>query len=359
MKKRTLFIICLLLSTFFANAQSNYQTAWEYLNKADFENAELYFLKATKDKQYQNQANLVLSMIYSSTERPEKASKYFNAFYENVADPSAELFALWEDEGVIGSPKKLKPFQVELLNKIAKDDKTKNRFAATVNYLSIINQIYQNKKEGVDKLDENLPTINNWSVLGPFDNVMNSGFDKNIEIVKKNPEKYMFKSKYGADITWLPQENCTSHGYYVSRRNFVEENAVIYAQSFIESPEEQEVILKFSYSSSLRIWLNDSLAYSEIEKRNVQMDYYQIKCHLNKGFNRVLVQLGDYNETFPNFALRFVNIEDKNLKLNSKAIYNEYQKNKYPFQRINFFATEMLKKKYKKMLEIFYTQFYC
>ncbi len=83
-------------------------------------------------------------------------------------------------------------------------------------------------------------------------------------------------------------------------------SGISYMQTFVESPVDQEVVLCLGGSGSLKLWLNDKQMMGEPEEKTTEVDYWKVRCRLNKGFNRVLVQLGYTGETDrPNFLVRF------------------------------------------------------
>jgi tetratricopeptide (TPR) repeat protein/transglutaminase-like putative cysteine protease len=339
-----LLLFCLLKTTCLF-AQNDYQKGWEYLNNADVTNAIPSFEKALKEKSTKTQAQLALTLLYDAVGKPEKASALFNDFYDNSSDPFNELFALWFETGVVGTPDKHKPYQLNLMKKIENDPRAKGKFDEIIKYRLITHYTYANNIEKYNEYDQKISSIKYWAMVGPFDNVMNSGFNKDFAVLQNPTSDKSFQSRYGADIQWFTPDYSTLTGYNFKSYNFFSTNSIVYTQSFIESPEEKDALMKIGYSGSLKVWLNDSLAYTEQDRRNTEIDYFQIKCHLNKGFNRILVQLGDYEETYPSFYLRFTDLTHNSLNLSAKAQYQAYQKNKGSFTQIPFFATEGLKKK--------------
>ncbi len=341
-----LFIVC-FSKTSFLFSQNNYNKGWEYLNNADFDNALIHFEKATKENSSKEKAQLVLTMLYSVIDKHEKASTFFNEYYDNNPNPYDALFALWFEEGLMGQPKKYKSFQLNLLKKVENDSRTLGKFDAITKYRLSNHYTFAYDTLKVKEYNSKISSIDKWSLVGPFDNVMNSGYNKDFGVLQ-NPEKEKsFQSKYGAEVKWFVPPTCTWSGYFFKDYNFYSSNSIVYAQSFVESAEERDVIMKFGYSGSLKVWLNDSLAYSEPNRRMTEIDYFQVKCHLNKGFNRILIQLGDYEEAYPNFILRFTDLNQKALNLSNDDQFHSYQKNKGTFTQIPFFAVESLQKKLK------------
>lgn len=349
--KKNILLFSILFCFSIANhlsAQNHYQKAWEYLNNADVNNAIASFEKALKEKATKEKAQLTLTLLYSTQGRPEKAAEFFNDFYDNATDPADELFALWFEEGVVGQPKKNKDYQYKLLKKIETDKRLKEKYEEIIKYRLNNYASFSFDNRMFDEYDAKMSSVKSWAVIGPFDNVMNSGFNKDFGVLKDPEMKNSFQSKYGSLVEWFTPPVSSVYGYFTKDYNFFSSNSIVYAQSFIESAEEQDVIMKFGYSGSMKVWLNDSLAYTESETRATEIDYYQVKCHLNKGFNRVLVQLGDFETSYATFILRYTDLNHKALKLPVSTQYQPYQKDKKGFTPILFFAIDGLQKKIKE-----------
>ena len=157
------------------------------------------------------------------------------------------------------------------------------------------NVMLQKAKEMQEKMkdaQDQIKNIEQWQWAGPFDNVMNSGYDKDFGVLASPQQNAVFTSKYGANISWFTPTIFNNEAYSFAEAYFRANNSIVYAQSFIESPKEQEILVKFGYSGSLKLWVNDSLIYREAQKRVTEMDYVQYKLVLNKGYNRFLIQLG-------------------------------------------------------------------
>ena len=101
----------------------------------------------------------------------------------------------------------------------------------------------------------------------------------------------------------------------------------MYAQSFVTSPVEQEVYLRAGTSGSLKIWVNDALVSTVSEERNCDMDIYGYKIKLNKGANRLLVQIGQSEITEANFLIRLTDADGNPVpEITNTATYTEYVK---------------------------------
>lgn len=344
MRKIVIFSIC-LLSTFLLKAQDSYQKGWEALDNANIEEAIKHFESALKKPALKNRSLLVLTMLNSRFKKNEKASKYFKEFFDNTENPYPELYALWFSNGVIGQGGKKKDYQLDLLKKIEKDKNNIGKLDGGTQYRLITHYLYAADKKNSLKHLKKVSAYKNWLMLGPFDNVMNSGYDKDFGVLAKPELDAKFTSKYGADISWFESPIETDDCYMFKYKSIYASNSILYAQSFIEADEEQEVILKLGYSGSLKVWINDTEIYREPERRNTEMDYFQFKCTLNKGFNRVLIQLGDYEKDHANFVMRISDTSHNLLELPQSTKPQPYTKELKKVEQLPNFAIESLTQK--------------
>lgn len=354
MKKLTSFLFCLTFFSINLFAQSEYEKGWEALNKTNVAEAIQHFERAKNVAKDKEKALLCLTWLYSHRNKNEKASSNFNKFFNASSDPYPELYAMWYENGVIGGQPKKKSYQLELLNKIENDSKNKGKLDGATYYKKYTHHLMSFDKKNSDKYFPKINNINDWEFLGPFDNVMNSGYGKDFGAVKYPKKDHDFKSRFGGKITWFDPELNTDDGYIFKGMFFRSYNSIVYAQTYLNSISEKDVILKFGYSGSLKIWLNDSMIYSNQEHRETEMDYFRFECTLNKGYNRVLVQLGDYEESLPNFTMRVSDLNDNDLNLTTSSAFKPYKKQVKKVKEIPYFAIEALKKKAENNDDILY-----
>jgi tetratricopeptide (TPR) repeat protein len=328
MKEKLSKLICVIvLLGFTGNSyaqESNYKQAWAKLNNGHFNEAVELFEKATKDENDKERAYLTLSMLYNDIDKIQKSNEYFMNFFDLSSNPLPETFALWFNESVKGSSAILSEKQNSLLNKILKHPKCNEFSDGVVNYNFGLDQTFAKNEKMTNFYYDKIGQLTKFSLVGPFDNLVNNGFDKDFGVLNLNNNSFI--SKYGKEISWFTPRNFYNDGYFLYDRYFVNSDALIYAQSFVESPENKDVWLKLGYSGVVKLWVNDSLVYSEPESRITEMDYYQIKMKLNKGYNRILIQLGTVSGGHTSFSIRFSDLEHQLLSLNHVSETKEYEK---------------------------------
>ncbi len=343
----TLFSLLFLLSLS-VQAQNSYQKGLQALNNGLLFEAIPFFEAATKEKSTEEPALLMLTLLNNHLGKDEAGSEYFQRFYANSSDPMPILFALWFENAVIGQGFRKEPFQLDLLKKVQKDPRVLGKLDAAVQYWLGIDALGRADNKDKKRYFERIIAVDDWQVVGPFDNVVNGGYNKDFGVLAHPEPEASFTSKYGAVVSWFVPPMKNNDGYFFERQHFLADNSLIYAQTFVESDREQDVLLKFGYTGSLKVWLNDELLYTQPRYMKTEMDYFQFKCALNKGYNRILVQLGDYQEPSANFTLRFTDLDHAPLDFKVATTAQPYQVSKKTAERLPNFALEGLKKKVKE-----------
>ena len=161
-------------------------------------------------------------------------------------------------------------------------------------------------------------SISEWSLLGPFENLMGNGFDKYQEVIDK-PTETTFKGKYNASISWYPLKYHIP-GRWIHLGNYCfTSRAIVFAQTFCISPVEQDVYLRIGISGSLKVYVNDAVVLKENQEINNGIDAMSVKVHLNAGNNRIVIQLGNSESSGRvNYNIR---LTDANYKLIENLTY--------------------------------------
>lgn len=349
---KLLFLICWLTSGTLVVSQNPYDEAWEQLNNARLNEAISLFEKAVAMPEYKEKADLCLSYLYSHLGQPKLSSTYFSDFYNVSKDPYPALYALWGEDGVAGSRGYREDYQVEILKKLEADPRNKSRLIAGTLYVLHMSEIMKYNTKVAYDYSARIKNIEDWMMVGPFDNTMNSGFDKDFGVLNQPNADVKFKSKYGADVQWFVPKHKSKDGYTLKHLYFNSNNSIVYAQTFAKVDVEKDVLLKFGYSGSLKLWVNDSLIYEESEHRKTEMDYYAYKIRLNQGHNRILVQLGDFEEEYANFTMRFTDLDHNAIVLPCETVSRPYAKGVKTAESQTFFATQALTDNYKISMSI-------
>ncbi|HUT47112.1 MAG TPA: DUF4932 domain-containing protein [Sedimentisphaerales bacterium] len=130
-----------------------------------------------------------------------------------------------------------------------------------------------------------------WMIIGPFDNVDNTGFDSEYP-----PEKEMdFAKEYpgkGGNVNWFRPRDERIDGFVdlaaiLGRVNW----AAAYAATCVQSPDTRDVQLRIGSDDDIKVWLNGELVLSRNVDRPAARDEDIVPVTLRKGANRLLLKV--------------------------------------------------------------------
>ena len=307
------------------------------------------FKQATKDAESRAEAYLALSLISRENGNNGEAFNNFLNFYKSSDNPYPYTFALWTTGCVNTDYAKKSKDQIAFLKQVADDPKANQCMRSLANsmlgYHSQKSNDFKAGKEYFNKID----VVQFTQAVGQFENVSGSGFNKDFGVLSHPNSDAVFKNKVGADVKWLNVKNIRNDRWFDFAYNFNSDDAVCYAQSFLNSPADQEVILRAGASGAIKIWLNDKLICSIFEEQNTDLDVYGYKVKLNKGYNRILVQVGKSELNRSNFMVRLFDLNENILTgLTYSPEAQPYTKETtYEVKDVPFFADTFFAEKLK------------
>ncbi len=145
-----------------------------------------------------------------------------------------------------------------------------------------------------------LPSINAWSVIGPFENAWDDKLDK-----PQPPEgKREFGATYpaigGTKAAWktvartIENDSRLSEGFVVdfhkvfgTRRDF----AVAYGVTYVDAPEAMDVVLALGSDDGVRVWVNKERVFENPAGRAYTPRQDKVNIKLRKGTNEVLFKV--------------------------------------------------------------------
>ncbi|HVZ97691.1 MAG TPA: DUF3857 domain-containing protein, partial [Chitinophagaceae bacterium] len=249
-----------------------------------------------------------ITKLYLATynSRQKNIKDFVKAFYEKAPNPYPYIFALWFNDAVAGSyGKKTADNQLMLLDKILDDKKAPGTLVAAANYQKGNHYLFSAEFDKAKGYYDNIGSIGDWQFAGPFENLSQSGFYKDYGPLEHPEPDAVFTSLTNAEVKWFTPAAHNQDSYIPAVYSFNKSTAIIYAQSFVNSPSDRSVYCNVGITGSIKVWINDELVIAEPRERVTEMDAYTVKCNLRKGINRVLVQLGYSKASYPNFILRF------------------------------------------------------
>lgn len=309
-KVHLLLAVSLMLTISSFTQQTHYEKGWESFVLNDLDAAREHFLKAADETPDNADAWLMLSVISNIYLNDAEALEYFIKFAEVQDDINPYILGHFYSRVAGFGYRKHSPRMVRFLNSLLASGKLDLKSQGHV--LEILGGHYfksNNRKMAAEYFNQ-LASVTQWQVTGMFNNISESGFDKDYEPITNPMASATFLSDGNAPVSWFRLTE-TSTGKWVDlTNNFSSAFGIAYAQTFCESPVEQEVVLRVGTSGSLKVWVNDKLLFSEPEERNNGMDTYRFTAKLNQGNNRILLQTGSGQISKNNFMLRISDRSD-------------------------------------------------
>ena len=308
MLKRPLITLLLLQLVLWhsisAQNQQDYKKGWEAFSGNNRVDARKYFNQAITNPETKSDALLSLCLLDWNEFKNDAAFEDFRQFYISNPNPFPYLYAFSSLPFLLQSSEILPQNRVDFFEKIVADPKMNGTLKTMIyerlgSYYEKINN-FKKAKELYGKMG----ALNRWQVLGTFDNTSGSGFTKDWGAVSKSSQSDIFKNKVDADIKWHTPTYNKPNNWFHFEYYFSLNNIITYAQTFVNSPIEQEVFLRAGNSGSLKIWVNDAQISTISEERNCDLDIYAYKIKLNKGTNRILVQIGQSEIEDANILIR-------------------------------------------------------
>ncbi|MDD4971371.1 MAG: DUF3857 domain-containing protein [Paludibacter sp.] len=331
MQKQKLQGILLLAVVLFCGMQmatgQTYQKGWEAFTKNNRVEARTFFNQAIITGDSKEDALLSLCLLDWNESKMDAAFDDFCKFYEISANPYPYLYTL-SGMPFLFEPNNILPQKkLEFFEKIVANPAMNGTLKAMIyEQLGMHFEKLNNLKKAKEWYAK-MGAITHWQVLGTFDNTSGSGFSKDWGAVTNAKIADVFKNKVDAEIKWYTPSCNKPNNWFYFDYYFILNSAIMYAQSFVNSPTDQEVYLRTGTSGSLKVWVNDALVSTVSEERNCDLDIYACKIKLNKGANRLLVQIGQSDIDQANFLLRLTD-ENANpvVGLSDAATFEDYTK---------------------------------
>ena len=321
-----LFIVISIFSTpaLFAD---NYQKAWEALAKNDRKAAREFLEKALNEPEHAADAALTLVVLETFDGNVNESSDAWQKALTTLKDPYPYYFPLWFHEALAGDYGQKNNRQEKMLEKLIDDPNCPGIYKAAAQYSLGHHYLSESKFKDMRAAWNSTSNVTQWQFAGPFDNLAGSGFDKNYGPIAHPEPVAVFKSTYDADIQWFKPETYVIEGWIPTIYYVRYSSGVVFAQTFVTAPSDMDAVLALGFTGNIRVWVNDQLLISEQEYLKTEYDVFKTKCHLQKGNNRVLVQIGFEDQEYPNFNLRFIDERSNMIPgLTSSAVYTPYTK---------------------------------
>jgi len=185
--------------------------------------------------------------------------------------------------------------------------------------LVLANQI--DMTQGIAKGNEyrkSLGLIADWRVVGPFDNVSKSGWNKPFAPENAIAFRTDLKGKDDSILKWRRFPQVGRDGM-VTLNDFLGDGEpdVFYAATSVSAPEAMDVHAFLDVTGASKLFVNGAEAFSDSVYRN-PVGYlpgaFDAVIHLNKGWNTLLVKVADDRSIGGRFRLRLTDAAGTSIK---------------------------------------------
>lgn len=292
----------------------DYEKAWEAMHKNDKVHAYELFRKVLKsDPAHKQNAYAALMLLEGYDGRGDTFLERYPSPFTVISDLNPYTYALWFSDGIFGAYGIKKGKQLDNLNTVISDPRFNGSLHAAAKYYKGLHHLMGRQMTASAALYGQIGALNNWQFVGSFDNISGSGFNKEYGPLKQPETGKGFTSYNNTQIDWFKPLVTDSAGWMFVGTLFPAANSVGYAQTFVHSPSDQDAILCLGGNGSMKAWLNDKLLIAEEDEIATELDKFNVRVHLKKGYNRVLVQIG-FTNPGANFIVRLTDDKYETLK---------------------------------------------
>lgn len=318
-------LLVLLLACNLTNAQ-NIQKVWDLLLVNKREEARKLFNKDFAKKKDSDVDLLILDALIDKEQGRLSYDKTFLEKLSKLKESKNYLYPLWYQPYVLGNVKSdgFDDLAFEKMDFISNNPEYMND-----PFIIYFKSVFERRKRNYTAFDteiKKLGVIPKWQFCGVFENMNGSGLETEYEAEYYAKNDKVFNANSNGFVKWYApaiKQNEACH-YYLNEREYGE--GIIYAQTFIDSDKDRQVILNFGASGPLKIFLNDVEIYVNDNIKNSEINAYNLKFNLKSGTNRLVLKSSTDGTTNYFYAA----IKDMNLNeiesLSFSDVYKPYNK---------------------------------
>lgn len=321
-----IFIALFIVSNGIAYGQSDIEKTWELLGKNNFKEAEKVCKKYISVNPNDTRGYVTLSFIYDMLHRKRDSWNAFKNVLRTEKDPMPYFFSQWTTQKISGLGFDTTTDVWQTVEKIAlQGDKSGTLSAMAHQVLAGWNQ-RRNKLAKAKKHYDAIGAIEDWTIIGPFENISSSGFNAVYPPEQSYDTSAVYEGKNSVPAQWFSPPVIRFDKWVDMQSYFPDKQVFLYANTFVYSPTKRSASLRVGTSGALKVFLNDVEVIRDSNEMNNDFDTYIVETELQQGWNRLCVKVGYAELDRCNFLARFT---DENGKSLSGVKYSKYAKS-YP-----------------------------
>src|SRR5262249_8774978 len=352
-----IFVLLFVGSSFADTARSDalVAEAWKAWGENNQQQVEAKFLAAIKEDPSNVRAHTGLYLLYQMQDKDRQAWESLKVALQAKENLYPSIFAFWYSPALRRNLSASDPAALALYNQLASKADPDGILKAMAN--EELGAYYRSHGDLLksDQLYKNMNAVRDFALIGPFENISASGFDKVFPPELEFADQKTYESKRGVPARWY-RPSASQPSYWLDfRQHYVEEDAIYYANTFILSPKKQKVQLRVGTSGSVKVFLNDERLFEYFDENNNDLDTYVIETELQEGWNRFLIKCGLSEIKRCNFILRVTDAAGEAInRLEVSTESKPYaRKPNAPVKVIENFAEAFFKAKIKENPENF------
>ncbi len=277
---------------------------WKGWESGDHALARQKFTDASKADPNDARPLFGLSILDAVEGRDNDAWRSYKAAMDKQPDPYPYIYAAWTTGKLRGSIGNEDLEIVPMLEKLTEHADSLGILKGMAN--EVLGGYYEHRGEMSTsrRYYRAIGSINEWTVIGPFDNISASGHDKVFPPEQSYEPTAIYPGKNGEPANWFKLVAVRNDNWIDFRRYFGDNSSVFYANTFVWSPKRQTVHVRLGTSGSFKVFLNDELVDSTIDEYDNDLDSYIAETELQEGWNRLMIKCGCAESKACNFLLR-------------------------------------------------------
>lgn len=298
------WLILFNIQAFTQTGDEHVDKAWEAWETQNLQMVQDLFQKAIASDSGNIRAHLGLAYLYNLQHQYQDAWRSYQQALKHAPDPQPYLYAAWSTAKILDNREKAESGIVSLFHHLGSHKTNHSIMQALAN--QALGEIYQrrNQPDSSNNYFAKLGALKIWSLIGPFDNVSASGFERRFAPEKSFEPQKLYEGKNGIPANWFDITEIRPDFWIDFRRYFAHLESVFYANTFVYSEIEREIQLRIGTSGSLKAFVNDEVALSHFDENNNDLDTYIAATRLQKGWNRLLIKVGFSEIDRCNFLVR-------------------------------------------------------
>ena len=288
-------------------------SGWEAWQLPDYTLAEKQFRAAIDVDPSDPRGYICLALLQNSREKYSECWNALKKLSDNESTIDPYLFSFWQTIRFRLRNDFKKTGLLDYLQKLSNAEDDRGTLPAQA--AEALEDYYHERHElrTADKYHLTIHAISDWVLVGPFENLSASGYDKAYPPETEFNSTAVYEGKGGVPAAWFPIASPVPNTWVDFTRHFAYSQSIFYANTFVYSPTKRSVYLRVGTSGSLRAFLNDELVLEYFDENNNDLDTYIVATELQQGWNRVLIKCGYSEIDRCNFLVRITDEHGKSI----------------------------------------------